>query len=75
MAGRTLGTMRVLPIALLIIGAVVAFRLIMRRQDPDAPPIGPQGRWWWVKLLIAMAVTVAVLILLIWGYLTFLQQN
>lgn len=67
--------MRFLLVALLIAGTVGAYRLIMRGQDPDAPSIGPQGRWWWVKLLIAMAVTVAVLILLIWGYLTFLQQN
>jgi hypothetical protein len=66
--------MRFLILPLLIVGAVVAYRRIMRGQDPDAPPIGPQGRWWWVKLLIAMGVAVAVLALAIWGYLTFLQD-
>jgi len=65
--------LRLLPFILVIAAVIVGYRLVLRRDD-TGPGIGPQGRFWWLKLLVALLVTVAVLVALIWGYLTFVQN-
>jgi hypothetical protein len=57
---------------LLVVG--VAVYLVFAHRAKRAPTqIGPEGRWWGVKLLIAMAITVAVLLAVIAGYVQYVN--
>jgi hypothetical protein len=60
-----------LPLVLLVAAVITVYVVVARRAERAPVKYGPQGRWWWLKLLAGFAITMVVLYLFVWSYVTF----
>jgi hypothetical protein len=67
--------MTFVPILVLFLALGAVYVVFARRANRAPTGIGPQGRWWGLKLLVGLAVTVAALVVLIAGYVAYVNAN
>ena len=67
--------MKYIPIVALLAAGVGGYVVFSRRAAKAPTGIGPSGRWWGLKLLVAMVITVAVLVALIATFVHYQNTN